>query len=79
MRNYNALAWPLMQQLKKDAFHRNSEANHAFQTLKKTMTNLLVLALLDFSKEFVIEVDASGLGLGAVLPLLLFIVRNSAP
>ena len=64
MQNNNALALP---QLKKDVFHWNLEVNHAFQTLKKTMTSLPVLALSDFSKEFVIEVDASGLGLGEFL------------
>ena len=31
------------------------------------MTSLPVLALSDFSKEFVIKAEASGLGLGAVL------------
>ena len=34
---------------------------------KNTITSLRVLALPDFSKEFVIETDASALGLGAVL------------
>ena len=67
VQNYSALAWPVMQQLKKDAFRWNSEVDHALQTLKKTTTSLPVLALSDFSKEFVIEEDALGLGLGAVL------------
>ena len=65
--NYSSLAWPLTQQLKKDAFHWDEEADLAFQRLKKVMTSLPVLALPDFSQEFVIEMDALGLGLGAVL------------
>ena len=67
MRNYNSLAWPLTQQLKKEVFHWNAEADQAFQMLKNTMTSLPILALPDFSKEFVIETDASSLGLGVVL------------
>ena len=67
MRNYNTLAWPPTQQLKKDAFHWNSEAEDAFQKLKDIMINFPILALPDFSQEFVIETDASDLGLGAVL------------
>ena len=67
MRNYSTLAWSLTQQLKKDAFHWNSEAEDAFQKLKDVMINLPVLALLDFSQEFVIETDASGLGFGCSL------------
>ena len=67
VRNYSSLAWPFTQQLKKYAFHWNEEANLAFQKLKRVMTSLPVLALPDFSQEFVIETDASGLGLRAVL------------
>ena len=51
----------------KDAFRRTSEVDHVFETLKKTMTSLPIFTLPTFSKEFVIETDASSLGLGAVL------------
>lgn len=65
--NYSKLAWPLTQQLKKDAFGWNDEAESAFQQLKKVLCSVLVLGLLNFSKQFIVETDASGVGLGAVL------------
>ena len=39
----------------------------AIKRLKEAVTQPLVLALLDFSRPFLIECDASGSGLGAVL------------
>ncbi|GJU88936.1 putative reverse transcriptase domain-containing protein [Tanacetum coccineum] len=38
-----------------------------FQTLKDTLCNALVLALLDGPEDFVVYCDASGIGLGCVL------------
>lgn len=43
------------------------EAEEAFQVLKKTLTLAPVLCMPDFSQPFVIECDAFGRGIGAVL------------
>lgn len=44
-----------------------SEAEAAFQALKTTLTSAPLLRMSDFTRELVIECDASGWGIGAVL------------
>lgn len=40
----------------------SEQAQVAFETLKNAMTMILVLAVPNFDKEFVVQADASGKG-----------------
>ena len=67
MQGYGTISKPLTALLKKEQFKWTEDAEEAFQQLKFAMTSPPVLALPDFSQPFIVETDAFGRGIGAVL------------
>lgn len=67
VKNFGLIAKPLTNMLKKDSFVWSSAAEQSFIDLKAALIATPVLALPDFTKEFVLECDTSGVGIGAVL------------
>jgi len=67
VKNYAHVTAPLTNLLKKNSFQWDEEAEKCFESVKTIMSTTPVLATPDFSKPFVIECDASGFGIGAVL------------
>jgi hypothetical protein len=64
---FSQLTAPLTDLTKKGAFCWTEEAQKTFDKMKEVMSSCPVLALPDFTQPFVLECDASGVGIGVVL------------
>ena len=65
--DFGSIAAPLTCLLRKKAFAWTPEAAEAFDALKRALSSASVLQMPDFTREFVIDCDASGAGFGVVL------------
>jgi len=67
VKGFSQLTRPLTDLTKKGAFSWSGEAQEIFERLEKVMSSRPVLALLDYTRSFVLECHASRDGIGAVL------------
>ena len=68
VKDFSTIAAPLNDLTKKGVpFVWGTAQDIAFDTLKRLLTSAPLLALPDFSKQFEVECDASGIGIGGVL------------
>ncbi|KAB5563692.1 hypothetical protein DKX38_003746 [Salix brachista] len=67
IQHFGGIAAPMTKLITNEKFQWTEEAEAAFNRLKKALTSLPTLCLPDFSQPFVVECDACGTGIGAVL------------
>ena len=68
VRNFATISSPLTNLLKKEVlFKWNADCQESYDQLKAVLTNFPILKAPDFNKPFLLAVDASDYGVGAVL------------
>lgn len=67
IKNFGMIVRPLTHLLKNNSFLWSIEVKDSFTYLKRALTTTLVLALLNFLKEFELEANASRIRIGAAL------------
>jgi hypothetical protein len=65
--HYGIICKPLFEALKENAFLWGEDQQKAFEKLKLAMTKAPILALPDYKQPFILEANACGYGLGAVI------------
>lgn len=83
IKDFRSIVKLLIDLLKKDSFTWTDSATSAFKSLQTALSSPPVLSLPDFTKPFLIETDASGKGIGAVLMqdkhLIAYISKSLGP
>ncbi|KAH0730002.1 hypothetical protein KY289_001190 [Solanum tuberosum] len=67
IQGFGSICKPLHVLLKKDGYTWTEHATTTFEELKQALISTPVLAMLDYSKPFVVETNSSGKGIGVVL------------
>jgi hypothetical protein len=67
IRDFSSIVAPLTRLLCKEAFAWTLEAAEAFAALKRALSTGPVLQMPDFSRQFIVDCDASGTGFNVVL------------
>lgn len=67
VKGYGKMAEPLTNLCKKNSFKWGVDTQRAFDALKSAMITVSVLVMSNFTKEFIVETDALGVGEEAVL------------
>jgi len=67
VQGYGRITKPLTQLLTKEGFNWSDEAQQSLEAFKSVVSQLSMLAVLDFTKPFTLQTDASSRGPGAVL------------
>jgi transposase InsO family protein len=67
IKHYGLICRPLHDLLKKGKFHWTPIHDKAFKLLQEALVTAPVLAMPNFAEPFILETDASGTGIGAVI------------